>query len=116
MNKKILAKFIRKKRVRAKVFGTQKCPRLSVFRSCKHISGQLINDQAGKTLVSFSDLNLKEPKIKGLVTRGKMVGEGLAKKAKLKKIEKVVFDRGGYKYHGAIKALADGARARGLKI
>ncbi len=112
----------RHRRVRAKIKGTSKIPRLCVFRSNKHIYAQLIDDEKGKTLVSTSDLDIKT-KItktkKGLTNKAAIaykVGEILAKKAIEKKFEKVVFDRGGNKYHGRIKALADSARENGLKF
>jgi large subunit ribosomal protein L18 len=98
----------RHKRIRAKIFGTGKIPRLCVFRSNKYIYAQLVNDEKGAVIVSSrGDLNIKA---------AKKVGEAIAKKAIEKKIEKVVFDRGGYKYHGRIKALADGAREGGLRF
>ena len=116
MNKKVLAKFIRQKRTRSKISGTANCPRLSIFRSNAHIFGQLIDDVSGKTLVSFSDLNIKNISKKTLTEKSRLVGVELAKKAKVKKISKAVFDRGSYKYHGIIKALADGAREGGIKF
>ena len=99
-------------RVRAKISGTAKRPRLSVFRSNKHIYVQLIDDDKGKTLVAVSDKGIKA---KG-VELSKKIGKLTAEKAKEKKITKVVFDRGGYKYHGNVKAVADGAREEGLKF
>jgi len=105
----------RHKRIRAKIFGTDEKPRLSVFRSLKHIYAQLINDEAGKTLVSASDKEV-DKKIKSRKDIAKEVGKLIAKKAEGKKISKVVFDRSGYKYHGRIKFLADGAREGGLKF
>jgi len=105
----------RHKRVRAKVFGTAQVPRLCVFRSNKHIYAQLIDDEKGKTLVAASDLEIKYKKKK--ITKNEKaleVGKLIAKKAMEKKIKKVVFDRGGYKYHGRVKALAEGAREGGL--
>jgi large subunit ribosomal protein L18 len=105
---------IRHKRIRAKISGAKERPRLSVFRSNKHIFLQLIDDSAGKTLVSASDLKMKK---KGTKTEiAKEVGKELAKLAKAKKIKKVVFDRGGYKYHGRVKASAEGAREGGLEF
>ena len=106
----------RKTRVRSKINGTKVRPRLSVFRSNAETSAQLINDESGTTLVSYSSKNLPKTKTKGQskVQIATLVGEELAKKAKTKKIGKVVFDRGGYKYHGRVKALADGARKGGL--
>jgi large subunit ribosomal protein L18 len=114
---KIKKRLRRKKRIRAKIFGTKEMPRLSVFRSAKHIYAQLIDDEKNKTLVSASDLELKRSmkKLKK-VEKAKEVGKLIAKKAKDLKIEKVVFDRGGYKYHGRVKALAEGAREGGLKF
>ncbi|MBI4692134.1 MAG: 50S ribosomal protein L18 [Candidatus Terrybacteria bacterium] len=103
---------IRHKRVRARIIGISERPRLSVFRSNKHIFLQLIDDKKGGTLISASDLKIKK---KGTKTEmAKMVGKELAKLAKEKKIKSVVFDRGGYKYHGRVKAAAEGAREGGL--
>lgn len=119
-------KLRRHKRIRAKVFGTKERPRLCVFMSAKHIYAQLIDDEKGKTLLSASDLNLKQnkksekQKTKNQMTKKVLlafeVGKLIAEKAKQLKIEKVVFDRGGYKYHGKVKALAEGAREAGLKF
>ncbi len=103
----------RKRRVRAKISGTSEKPRLAVFRSLKEIYVQVIDDAEGATLVSAS---LKEIKAKNDVDGAKKVGALAAKKCLDKKIETVVFDRAGYKYHGKIKALADGAREGGLKF
>jgi len=103
----------RHKRVRAKISGTAKCPRLCVFRSNKHIYAQLINDEKGKTLVVAKDLEIKDLKSKKTEIAYK-VGELIAEKAIKNKIKKIVFDRGGYKYHGRVKALAEGARKGGL--
>lgn len=136
----------RHKRIRAKILGTAKAPRLCVFRSSKHIYAQLIDDEKGTILAAASDLELKkEKKIKkkkpsstsalasasadkkttegkeektrtGKIAIAYEVGKSVAQKALKKKIEKVKFDRGGYKYHGRIKALAEGARSAGLKF
>lgn len=108
-------RYRRHKRVRAKIKGTAKVPRLCVFKSAKHIYAQLIDDEKGKTLASVRDLEIKKTKDKktSLATE---IGKLIAKKAIEKKINKVVFDRGGYKYHGKVKALADGAREAGLKF
>jgi large subunit ribosomal protein L18 len=103
----------RKKRVRAKVSGTAKIPRLSVFRSLRGLYAQIIDDQKGKTLVSAK---LSETKKKNDVSGAKELGKLVAKKCVAKKIEKIVFDRSGYKYHGKIKSLAEGAREGGLKF
>ncbi len=105
---------IRHKRVRAKIKGTAKRPRLCVFRTPKHIYAQLIDDENGKTILSISDA--KKTKKETKVSSASEVGKLIAKKAVEKKIAQVVFDRGGYKYHGRIKALADGARKAGLKF
>jgi len=94
-------------------------PRLSVFRSNRHIFGQIIDDTKGITLVAFSDKVLAKinKSLKGTkVEIAGHVGEELAKKAKVKKISKVIFDRGAYKYHGRVKALAEGARKGGLEF
>lgn len=102
------------KRVRAKIFGTATRPRLAVYRSGKQIYAQLINDEKGVTLVSASSLGLKE-KIKP-IEKAAQVGEILAQKAIDAKIKSAVFDRRGYKYHGQVKAVAEAARAKGLRI
>ncbi len=109
-------RYIRHKRVRAKLFGTVKRPRLCVFRSAKHIYAQLIDDEKGKVLVSANCQKLKDKKNMKKIEKAKEVGKLLAKKALEKKIEKVIFDKGGYKYHGRVKALAEGARENGLKF
>ncbi len=106
----------RRKRVRGKISGTKKRPRLSVFRSNKRLFVQLIDDTAGKTLLGMSDkISKKKSKMNG-VEKASQLGEELAKKAKVKKISAVVFDRSGYQYHGRVKALAEGARKGGLKF
>jgi large subunit ribosomal protein L18 len=116
-DRKKLARSKRKKRVRSRVIGTPERPRLNVFRSLKHIYAQAIEDTTGKTLASASSLsselkgNLRYP---GNVEAAKKVGELIAKKCLEKGIQKVVFDRSGYLYHGRIKALAEAARAGGL--
>jgi len=98
-------------RLRAKISGTNQRPRLSVFKSHQHIYAQLIDDASAKTLASASDLDIKKGKKSD---RAAEVGELIAKKAKTLKIKKVVFDRGGFKYHGRIKQLVEGARKGGL--
>lgn len=102
----------RHRRIRAKVSGTAVRPRLSVFRSNRFISAQLIDDEKAATLASASSVSLKGSSAE----KAKTVGLTIAKKAQEKKIEKAIFDRGGYLYAGAIKALADGAREGGLKF
>jgi large subunit ribosomal protein L18 len=117
MLKKQQKKYRRHHRVRVKIFGTAQRPRLSVFRSAKHIYAQLIDDEKRETLVAASDLKLKKMREKRKkIEKAYEVGKLIAKKALEKKIEKVVFDRGGYKYHGRVKALAEGAREGGLKF
>jgi large subunit ribosomal protein L18 len=103
----------RRRRVRAKVRGTAERPRLSVFRSNRGVTAQLIDDIAGATLVA---VNWTEQELKDLDRKGqaKRVGELLAERAKGAGIENCVFDRGGYQYHGRVRALADGAREAGL--
>ena len=102
-----------KNKIRSKVFGTKSVPRLSVFRSSKHIYVQLIDDEAGKTLLSASDAALKT----GTKTEKAIkVGGAIAAEASKKDINKVVFDRNGFKYAGRIKILADEARKGGLKF
>ena len=104
-------------RIRRDLSGTADRPRLSVFRSNANISAQIIDDEKGVTLVSASSLE-KELKIKngGNTEAAKIVGAEIAKRAKKAKISKVVFDRGGYLYHGRVKALADSARQNGLEF
>lgn len=107
-------KIRRKMKVRAKISGTKERPRFSVFSSNKHIYAQLIDDEKGETLIASSDLELKNLAKLTKKDIAKKVGEVLAEKAIKKNIKKVVFDRGSYKFHGRIKALADGAREKGL--
>ncbi len=115
--KKILARMKRKKRVRSRIHGTSERPRLNVFRSPRHIYAQAIVDTTGTTVASASTLS---PELKGSlrytgnIEAAKKVGELIAKKCLEKGIRKVVFDRGGYLYHGRVKALAEAARAGGL--
>jgi large subunit ribosomal protein L18 len=105
----------RHKRIRAKVSGTAQKPRLCVFRSAKHIYAQLIDDEKSKIIASVSDLELKDKKLKK-IDKARKIGELIGKKAQDLKIEKVIFDRAGYNYHGRVKAVADGAREQGLKF
>ena len=100
-------------RIRAKLSGTAERPRLNVYRSLNHIYAQVIDDQAGQTLVSASTIKMKTG---GNVAAAKEIGKAVAEKAVEKGIKKVVFDRGGYLYHGRIKALADAAREAGLEF
>jgi len=103
-------------RVRGKISGTAERPRLSVFRSENHIYAQLIDDVAGNTLCSASTVEKGFEGKGGNVEAAKKVGETIAERAKAKGIENVVFDRGGYIYHGRVQALAEGAREGGLKF
>lgn len=102
----------RHNRVRATISGTTDCPRLVVFRSLAHIEAQLVDDVAGKTLVMAGDRQLKAKGTKS--ERATAVGAAIAVAAKAKGITKVVFDRGGFQYHGRVKALAEAARSGGL--
>jgi large subunit ribosomal protein L18 len=104
-----------RKRIRKVISGTTEIPRLSVFRSNKDIYAQVINDTDGKTLASASSLKL-DSNGKNKTELAFEVGKALAESAKQSGIEKVVFDRGGYLYHGRVKSLADGARKGGLKF
>ena len=104
-------------RVRKRVAGTAERPRLVVFRSLKHIYAQLVNDQLGVTLLGVSDLSEGlAPDGAGKVGRAKAVGKLLADKAKAAGVTRVVFDRAGYRYHGRVQAVAEGARAGGLEF
>ena len=105
-------------RIRKQITGTSDIPRMSVFRSNKQIYVQIIDDVSGKTLLSMSSLTkeIQEKKNVKKTEQAKMVGKKVAEEAKKKGIEQVVFDRGGYLYHGRIKALADAAREGGLKF
>lgn len=108
----------RHRRVRVKLSGSRECPRLSVFRSSKHIYAQLIDDSKDHTLAAASDLilDVKTKKQKNKSEIARLIGQNLAQKGIELGIKKVVFDRGGYKYHGRVKALAEGAREVGLKF
>ncbi len=114
-NVKREARIRRHERVRKTVSGTPEMPRLNVFRSNKAIYAQVIDDVAGTTLVSSSSLELKI-KNGGNIEAAKAVGKDVAEKCKKAKINKVVFDRGGYVYHGRIQALAEAAREAGLEF
>ncbi|MEE9435595.1 MAG: 50S ribosomal protein L18 [Candidatus Adiutricales bacterium] len=119
VNPKALARERRKRRVRKKIRGTAARPRLSVFRSARHIYVQAVDDDSGLTLASASTLSpeLKD-KVKGLNKRdaSKLVGEQIGSRIKEKGIERVVFDRNGFLYHGRVQALSEGARETGLKF
>ena len=106
-------------RVRTKVSGTTERPRLCVYRSLGHIYAQVIDDRTGKTLVSASSVDgetKKNLKGGGNIAAAKVIGKAVAERAKAAGVQKVVFDRGGYKYHGRVKALADAAREAGLQF
>jgi large subunit ribosomal protein L18 len=113
------ARIRRAKRVRRRVIGTASKPRLAVHRSNRHVTAQLIDDEAGVTLLAVHDYKMDAPEIEGMsgkVARAKAVGQAIAAAAKDKGIESVVFDRAGYKFHGRVAALAEGAREGGLKF
>lgn len=112
---KNVARVRRHARVRAKISGTAETPRLCLYRSNKNIEAQIIDDVKGCTLVSSSSLSLKLENGSNIEAAAK-VGKDIAEKALAKKIEKVVFDRSGYVYHGRVKALAEAAREAGLKF
>jgi len=102
-------------RIRAKLAGTAERPRLNVYRSLNHVYAQVVDDQKGETLVSASTLEAKT-KTGGNVAAAREIGKAIAEKAVAKGIKQVVFDRGGYLYHGRVKALAEAARAAGLEF
>lgn len=105
-----------KRRVRKKVSGTEERPRLSVFKSNKQIYAQVIDDRKGHTMAAASSQAIKDAQNVPKTEQAKAVGKELAQKAQEAKIEKVAFDRNGYRYHGRIKALAEAAREEGLKF
>ena len=124
VGKKVSEKASRRKRahqrLRQKLAGTTERPRLSIFKSSRYVYAQVINDQTGQTLVAAASL---EPTLKGKIGAGtatkaaaKAVGEAVAERALAKGIQQVVFDRGGYVYHGRVKELAEAARAKGLQF
>ena len=117
--KKVEGRKIRHLRIRARVIGTAERPRLAVFRSLSHIYAQVIDDTSGRTLAAVDsrapDFRAKA-KSGGNVAAAKVVGELLAQRAKARGINQVVFDRGGYRYHGKVKELAEAARAKGLEF
>ena len=120
MLEKQLKRIRRHKKIRTRIHGTKDRPRLYVFRSLSHIYAQLIDDDSARVLVSASDKEVKagkkDEKMSNKVMSAFLVGKLIAKKAIEKKIEKVVFDRGGIIFHGRIKSLAEGAREGGLKF
>lgn len=108
----------RQNRIRAKINGTNLIPRLSIFRSNKFTYAQLIDDEKGKTLVHVQETSLEEKELKdqNKTQIAKLLGLNIGKQAIEKGIKKVVFDRGGYRYHGRVKAVAEGARESGLEF
>jgi large subunit ribosomal protein L18 len=112
---KLVMRIKKKVRIRKKVAGTPDAPRLSVYKSLSHVYAQLIDDDSGKTIASVSSLKLDTKGKKGMEVAA-LVGSEIAKAAKSLKVEKVVFDRNGFIYHGKIKAIADAARENGLKF
>ena len=119
MIRKIEKKEIRNRihqRIRRKLRGTAERPRLAVFRSVAHIYAQVIDDAEGKTLVSASSVDKGAKTNGGNVAAAKAIGKTVAERAQEKGIKRVVFDRGGYQYHGRVKALAEAARAAGLEF
>jgi len=117
-NPKVTARKKRVQRIRVKIFGTTERPRMSVYRSNRHIYVQIIDDMQRKTLVSMSteDKYFECTDLNGKCEQAKRIGLLIAEKAKNAGIEKVVFDRGGYIYHGRVKALSEGAREGGLQF
>jgi len=119
LNKKKTARLKRKKRIRKKMSGTSERPRLTVFRSARHIYAQVIDDTRGVTLASVSSLekDIKDaPELKGKISVAGLAGKFLAERVMSKGITQVVFDRNGFRYHGRIKAVSDSAREAGLKF
>ena len=118
-NKKLQSRLNRKRRIRRKIFGTSEVPRLTVFRSLTHMYAQIINDTEGVTLIASSTVEKevkKRIKKTGNCDTAKIIGEDIGEKALQKGIKKVVFDRNGFIYNGRIKALAVGAREKGLQF
>ncbi len=114
-----VGRYRRHERVRERVSGAPERPRLAVFRSLSHIYAQVIDDRSGRTLAAASDLAKKDAAAtdkKSKAERAKAVGKQIAERAKAAGVGEVVFDRGGYRYHGRVKALADGARESGLRF
>ena len=113
---KNVARLRRHRRVRGKISGTAARPRLDVFRAAKHIYAQVIDDEQGVTLASASSMDKDFNAYGGNIDAAKKVGEAIAKKCLEKGITEVVYDRGGFVYHGRVQALAEGAREAGLKL
>lgn len=119
-NEKVYARLRKKKQIKKKVFGTPERPRLVVYKSLKHIYAQLVDDVNQKTITGMSslskDLHDEIAKAKNKVAVAELIGNSIAKKALDLKLDKVVFDRNGYIYHGRVKAVAEGARKSGVKF
>ena len=119
INEKKEARLKRKKRIRKKIFGTSERPRLSIFRSARHIYAQIIEDTTGRTLVSASTVEKtvrERPKFEDKKSAANHIGKLLAQRAAEKGVSKVVLDRNGFLYHGRVKALSAGAREGGLEF
>ncbi len=119
LNLRKKARLKRKKRIRKKISGTNEQPRLSVFRSSKHIYAQIIDDTKGHILIVASSMGkrvIEQPKFENKIAMAKFVGKLLGKRATEKGINRVVFDRNGFLYHGRVKAVSDGAREAGLNF
>ena len=119
LNLRKKARLKRKKRIRKKLFGSQQRPRLSVFRSSKHIYAQVIDDTLGHTLTTASSLEkavIEQPKFDNKIAMANFVGKLLGERTIEKGINQVVFDRNGFLYHGRVKAVSDGAREAGLEF
>lgn len=113
---KLVGRQRRKVRVRKKIFGTAECPRLTVFRSAKHVYAQVVDDEKGTTLAAVSSVAKGVTLVGDKSAVAKQVGEALGKVCGEKNIKQVVFDRNGYRFHGRVKAVADGARESGLEF
>ncbi len=119
LNLKTQARLKRKKRIRKKMVGTENRPRLCVFRSVKHIYAQVIDDSRGHTITAASSMEKtvrENPESKNKVTTANMVGKIIGRRAMEKGVERVVFDRNGFLYHGRVKAVSEGAREAGLEF
>lgn len=116
-SRRLKSRMKNKARIRKKVFGTMESPRLSVFKSARHMYAQVVVDTNATTLVSASTLDKRVPfKSQSSIDAAKWVGQEIGRRAREKNIKKIVFDRSGYVYHGRVKALADGARESGLNF
>ncbi len=113
---KIRRKIRRKKHIRKDIRGTEQRPRVTVFRSNQNLYVQVIDDDSGRTLASVSTLEKEYSSLKSCVSDAEKIGEAMGERLKAKSISSVVFDRNGYKYHGVIKAVADGVRKQGIKF